>query len=374
MRINKTLEKIVSPELRLILKSCSGREELTDLPDLAVHELDWSRVLLLSLWHKTAFVTMRGLQRTNSIENALKTGNLPLLLLNHWKQLHAVNTHRSKILIERAQHIRTTAHQANLPLVVAKGGVLLIGRCYTVDERKMYDIDFLAAREDINQLVTFFEEAGFFLGEFNHENNEIRKLPHEALRAWLLLGRGMPNFLRSENDPFHPYSIAQVQFELGSTELKKTIPAQKIFEYCEKRITPKGEALLLSDGALFMQLCLHIFRESRETTFKNWNMDFNLIKYLDLARFIDAIGSSDALQDCLETAHQVGFGQECLDVLQELQLVFEIPLLNGVVPTPSGEDANEKQRQLAFTMEHLGVSKKNSDDSQWEQIVGKKTS
>ena len=73
-------------EQELVL-ACLRPDADEPLAELVRREVRWDDILVAGLWHKVAFLVYERLRATGLLDVALTEGNLPLLLLNHWKQL-----------------------------------------------------------------------------------------------------------------------------------------------------------------------------------------------------------------------------------------------------------------------------------------------
>jgi len=221
MTILENLIALGDREMALIL-AMSRRVQEDDPAGLALagsmvdEGLDWERLFLKSLWHKVAFIVLHNLIELGLIDRALSTGKLPLLLLNHWKQLAAANDYRNRIQLGTLDERERALVVANVQCVVAKGGPLLIPSCYSRKERKIYDLDFLCDRNEKGAVERVFAGQGFVIGSYCHRERSLRPLTGAEIRPWLLHARGLPNFVLKLDDPFVAYVVAQVQFVSGA--------------------------------------------------------------------------------------------------------------------------------------------------------------
>ena len=91
-------------EIQTILALCDSARDpfaaVEDVRQLMANGLDWNRFFLLVLWHKVAFLSYERLIAWELLDEALNRAGLPLLLLNHWKQLHAFNALRNARMLE----------------------------------------------------------------------------------------------------------------------------------------------------------------------------------------------------------------------------------------------------------------------------------
>jgi Uncharacterised nucleotidyltransferase len=343
------------------------------LRSLVLSDLPWTEIFSEALWHKVAFLAYDRLASSDLLDAALTEGNLPLLLLNHWKQLHRVNLHRNRLYLEECQTISACLRWHEADHAVAKGGPLLIGRVYDACQRKMYDVDFIARREHLSRIQAAFAELGYQNGVYHHATETITPLPHDEIRKWLLHSRGMPNFLRKvQGDDLVDVLVAQVQFKVGSTADGSATDAGPLLE----RAVTRNAMRVVDDADLLLQLVLHIVRESRDVEFAEWRMDWNLIKLCDLDRFLHTTADTAAFVD---RAEQLGFLEQSVYALLTLAQVFPSPVTDRLVAEVL--DRRSDLEQVATQVRRIDVHGRISamtthpaTTSPWTRLVGSKTS
>jgi Uncharacterised nucleotidyltransferase len=346
--------------------------------------IDWNDVFMRALWHKVAFIALQRLIDTELLDVAVRDGGLPLLLLNHWKQLHRVNLRRNEVMLESLRRICDAFDGLGTAYAVGKGGPLLIGRCYAPSERKMYDLDFLAPRDALSDVCRAMSLAGFQMAKLNHSRRTLEPLPEGELRKWLLLARGLPNFLKLDEDPVVDVVIAQVQFIIGSTASGSAIKVDRLLACCRDDevgwLSAKPVHIRRpADVDILVQLALHIARETLDAEHHEWKMSWNLIKICDLDRFLHDARIKPSL--VLDRSSELGFREHCLYALQIVEAVFPSPVtaeLISVLSGPHGVAANMPQLQLEPEFIAKSISElseyRPAEASQWTRIVGVKTS
>lgn len=338
----------------LTLAVSGDRYDDDRIRELAAGQLDWNQILLAALWHKIAFVVYERLRSTRSLDLAVTSGSLHLLMLNHWKQLTKVNELRSRIYEKAATEICRAAELAGVDLAVAKGGVLLFGTAYTRAERKMYDVDFLGRRAQAAEIEAVFRRANFRYGEYSHDSETIEAPRPGDLRKHLLQGRGLPNFLSKPDSPVIDYLVAQVRFRIGAGgSAGNWIPADAMLDRAETRAGIRA----VSWPDLSLQLALHIHREATEVEYQAWNLDWNLVKLCDFDRLVHAMpGMADAL---IERAEELGFTHEVAFSAQVTNVIFPSPVLAEI----AGRCGGTKVTNSALRRAGIG-----DDDSVREKI------
>ncbi|GAB7142762.1 nucleotidyltransferase family protein [Mycobacterium riyadhense] len=292
---------------RSLILLCIGRdrERDHDIVDLARMQCDWNAIFMSSLWHKVAFLVYARLRETGALDIAMANGNLPLLLLNHWKQLTKVNEIRSELYASAAAELCAAATAHGVDLVVAKGGIAMFGTIYTKYERKTYDVDFLARPGQTRLIEQVFGECGFRYGAYNHSEQKLYPQRPGELRRHLLQGRGLPNFMRAEGGVID-YLIAQVRFRVGAnSRTEYWVSADPLIDASETR----DQIRVVNWCDLGLQMGLHIYREAHEHEHRQLNHHVNLIKFCDFDRVLNSRGS-DFADDVYRRACEFGFAEE----------------------------------------------------------------
>src|SRR5579862_4793086 len=269
-------------EIRFLLQCISrDRDRDEEIRELAKCSLDWNTLFLSALWHKIAFIVYARMRETGALDLALTRGNLPLLILNHWKQLAKVNEVRSRLYANVAVELCQAASSAGIDLVVSKGGIALFGSAYSYFERKTYDIDFIARRSDIGAIEELFARCGFRYGQYAHATESLGPARSGDVRKHLLQGRGLPNFVRPLSDGPIDCLVAQVRFRIGAGYAGgRSISAEPLID----KSVARDEIRVVSWPDLMLQLALHVHREAHEDEYARWNLSWNLVKFCDFDR------------------------------------------------------------------------------------------
>ncbi len=331
--------------------------------------LDWERLFLKSLWHKVAFIVLQNLIELGLVDRALSTGNLPLLLLNHWKQLAAANDYRNRLQLDVLDGLERALASANVQCVVAKGGPLLVPSCYSRKERKIYDLDFLCDRNDKGQVERVFVDEGFVIGSYSHRDRSLRPLTSAEIRPWLLHARGLPNFVLKLDDPFVEYIVAQVQFGIGVGRDQRPL---SIFDI-QDRLAVDGHRRRIGEVDTFISLCLHLARETESELFSGWGMDWNVIKITDVVRCADIIVVTEG-HDLADRARQLGVHAPVARAIAICTLIMPTPAIARLQQAlPMDEAARGRLptiSQLAIAMSRLCFT---PAITKWDEMVGTKT-
>lgn len=317
--INEFAAYNLSKEQNLILKLCDRSFNAnSDIENLVKEELNWTQIFVDSMWHKVLFIVLENLITSGLADKALKEGNFPLMILNHWKQLMQVNLIRNRIHFQEIKDLFQNSEFKSLNLAVSKGGIALIDKVYTMSNRKMYDIDLIAQRSEHKSILQLFNDLNYKMGSYQHSKEELIPLPKGELRKWMLHTRGLPNFVKKVDSEIMRYIIVQVQYQIGTTIESETVPSEV---FLSQRIQHNGIETV-SDIDLLLQLVLHLYRETKEDSFKEWNMDWNLIKFCDLDRFIHYMHSKKLLDKFIQRAIELELYNQSIYSFELVNIVF----------------------------------------------------
>lgn len=372
------MNNAMTTEQQVLLLSSARDSDLNNdiLGKKVVGELDWNRIFLDAMNHKVLFILYEKLNRLGLLDVALKEGNLSLLLLNHWKQLYKVNGIKNEIYFQELSKLQKKFSDNHVKCVISKGGPVLINQVYSITERKMYDLDFIASREDIAKISECFYEVGFIHGEYIHSNDELIPSEKSEIRKWLLHTRGIPNFVKKVNSPVIDIVVAQVQFKIGSTIKGGTIDTTKLIEDADV----KDGILAVSDEDLLIQLANHIYRETQEEEFADWNMNWNLIKFCDLDRYIHyKFDGNKKRAELIKRIVELGFVNQALYAFYYTDKLFPSSLYKTIcneliemLPESIEYYAKLKSKDVIQETFLLG-NKKHKNNNNWKELMGAKT-
>lgn len=358
-----------SAELMILLAAIRNQDPESILPLTLSATVDWNRLFLTALYHKAHGVVFEYLRSTGVLDKVLRAGRTKLLLVNHWSQLVQENRfayRRNKAMIS---DIDTVFAAHGISYTMAKGGVNLIDRgCYLQQERKMYDLDLMVRRSQTSDVIEAVRSLGFVVGDYDWRNDRVSELDDTQIRTWLLHARGLPNMVR----PAGPESrlrvdVLQAQFvtRYGATDLDAEY-------FIDRSSRPEGY-WVVGDHPFLVQLILHVQREMEDGNFAAWSMDWNLIKFLDIHRWLQCLtGDGDRVGDDLGRFAEFQQSETGirLDVRIFGYLAALFPYEDAYKPfrLSDGELAGFEAR-LVTLGQHTG-----SSAAQWDSLVGGKTS
>lgn len=366
----------LSKEQYLLLALCNKAFPPSDeVRALVKEDINWTTLFVDSLWHKVAFIVLENLLTSGLADSALREGSLPLLIFNHWKQLYNVNSIRNAIYLKEAQEISILLKNRNIDVVVSKGGVALIGKVYTISNRKMYDIDFIGRREQHKEILRAFHECGYQLGNYEHGTDRITPLGQNEMRKWLMHTRGLPNFIKPINSEVMPYLIAQVQYLVGTTAKNETISSEIFLNSAAE----ENGVITISEPDLLIQLVLHLYRETHEDSFQEWNMDWNLIKFCDLDRFFHYLHNRGELNKFLNRVDELKLHKPCIYSFELVNMVFPSQFITDCLIHLKARVSNEENNVVLFSKKKImefifRVGKTDiKNESGWSSLMEVKT-
>ncbi|MCP9282872.1 MULTISPECIES: nucleotidyltransferase family protein [Bacillus] len=366
----------ISVENKLLLLLCDKKpsQSREEIISLILEPIDWYSFFSIAMKHKVLFICFEKLRDLELLNFSLKEGNLSLLMLNHWEQLYEVNTYKNKKYMEELNKINYAFSDAGINYAIAKGGPALIGKVYTISERKMYDIDLIANKKDYQKLDNTLKLLGYFNANYNHDKKEYLPVSQEEIRKWFLHTRGLPNYVKPV-DSIIRQVLLQIQFKIGSTITGETIDAAKLIQDSKK----ENENLsVISPEDLAIQLALHLYRETIEPSFEAWNMDWNLIKICDFDRYINYYNENNVISNLINRIEELDCVKPFLYSTYFTNLVYPTPVLKKVIDllvNKSEENFIEnlfERKNILGEIFKLGEGDKKNE-SEWEKLMGIKT-
>ncbi|TYB48531.1 nucleotidyltransferase family protein [Actinomadura chibensis] len=363
---------MATKEIETIVALVSEKEDDLNRASL---DVDWNRTFLLALWHKVAFIVYERLRTTGLLDTAIGSGRLPLLLANHWSQLVAVNQVRHANHSAELEQIDAALTAHGVRYAVGKGGPLLIPEIYSPYERKMYDVDLLADRSHSEAVIEALRGIGYQMGAYDRRTRTLRGIGKDDLRNWLLHSRGLPNFVKVADSRLIDHSICQVQFHLGDTKTGKTRPAGVLLDGRVRR----NRFWAIERAAVLTQLGLHIYREFTDESFRHWGMGSNLVKFADLARWVDHL-DDDEFAESVDVVRLLGHTAEISAAARLTGLILGSPRLEDLVSLDrTGMGRADRDRAVTRSglydaMDQIfRTAADGADESRWSKLVGFKT-
>ncbi|MBC1513578.1 nucleotidyltransferase family protein [Listeria booriae] len=370
-----TYSSILTREEYLLILSCSNADLNKDALDKLVRsKLDWDFIFLSGIKHKVLFTVYFNLNKYGLLDTALNKGNLPLILLNHWKQLHYINLNRNQLILSESAKLESYFAKNNILCCITKGGPRLIGDIYDIEERKMYDIDFIGNKEDYYNIDEILKKQGYDHKSYEFKTNELKETDKEDIKKWLLLTRGLPNYVKHMENLSNDLFIVQLQFRFGSANDNKHIKANDLLS----RISIKNNAFFIPTEVVAIQLASHIHRETTEREFDDWNMNWNLVKFLDFQRYIDKYFTTELQwNELFKIAESINYTNELLYSVFYTKSIFQSKNLELVYSYLDSNNSNDRYHLLSseFALKQISkVSKSNFKPSKkWDGFMGSRS-
>lgn len=358
-----------SPEFTILLAALRQQDPQSVLSLARSRTVDWNRLFLMVLYHKVHGVVFEYLRSTGVLDEVLRAGSTKLLLVNHWSQLVQENRfayRRNRALIS---DVDTAFRACNIPYTMAKGGLNLIDRgCYSDHERKMYDLDLMVRRSQTSEVIEAVRTLGFVVGDYDWRNDRVNEFDQMQVRTWLLHARGLPNLVR----PAGPESrlrvdVLQAQFvtRYGGTDLAAEY-------FIDRSSRPEGY-WVVGDHLFLSQLILHVQREMTDDNFAAWSMDWNLIKFLDIHRWLECLSAGgDQIGDDLGSFLEVQQSEMGIELDVRIFGYLAALFPNSEFYRPF-QLANAELQNFEACLVALGQHSEGSA-AEWDSLVGGKTS
>jgi hypothetical protein len=254
------------------------------LPPLLERPLDWNWVVVTATRHKVVQLMWHNMIRKDLIAPAMGTGGLPELWTVYISQMYAAGRERNRLWMANAADLASAFDGAGLRVAVIKGGAL-IGDLYSIENRFLNDVDFLACRVDLEKVKECMFDRGFRYGSYNYATGRVDPIERRVERAWIFNNHVLPNFYRLTDDALTPYVKVQVGYDFFDPFEDFTVDGAAVVE----RAVPKGDGsglLVPSKIDTLVNLCCHIYREGVSVVYHDYNVNWQLGKFCDLLGFL----------------------------------------------------------------------------------------
>jgi len=246
--------------------------------------LDWNWIVVTATRHKVVQLMWHNLMRKDLITPALGTGGLPELWTVYVSQMFAAGKERNRLWMANAAEISACMRDAGIRVVAIKGAAL-IDDIYSVENRFLNDIDFIAKRAELGKIKECMFDLGYSYGSYNYATGRIDPIAHRVERAWLFNNHVLPNFYKLSGHEVAPYYKIQVGYDFFDPFENFDIDGDAIVDAA----VPKNDGSGLLVPALadtLINLCCHIYREGVSMVYQDYNVNWQLGKFCDMLAFL----------------------------------------------------------------------------------------
>jgi len=277
----------LSPECQFVLHLARvdvDDENHVEARQLLAKPLDWNWIVVTATRHKVLQLLWDNMKRLDLVAPALGTGGLPELWTVYIAQMFAAGRERNRLWMVNVEEIAAQLQKVGIQLVAIKGAAL-IGDIYTVENRFLNDIDFIARRADLGAIRDRMFDLGYEYGSYNYATGVIDPIAERVERAWLFHNHVMPNLYRLSDSPVVPYYKIQVGYGFFDPFEDFQVDGSVVVD--DAVVKSPGSAILIPSLVdTLINLCCHIYREGVSMVYQDYNVNWQLGKLCDLLSFL----------------------------------------------------------------------------------------
>ena len=198
-------------------------------------------------------------------------------------------------------------------------GALLCGK-YPKGYRTSNDIDLLVCPDDVTEIGSVLNDAGFVQGHIRN-GNFIKATREEIIESKMMRGETVPYILQVDM-PFMKYLEVDINFSLDYKNSKSSAVSEMIKNHKKIRLG-KHTICTLDDYDFFIHLCLHLFKEATTYPWIEMKRDMTLYKYLDIYMLYADYGPTER-KKLFERMEIIGVTDICSAVLIWVDQIFSM--------------------------------------------------
>ena len=270
----------MDPSLVELVRDTLVRQEAT---------FDWGRFLDQASRHRVIALTAANLDRYDLMLTDRE--GVPVIPSQHRWLLDAAYLavkRRNQAILEELGVITTALSEAGVRVVVRKGGYLTRALYGDVGVRRMSDMDLLvesgeAAAATRERLV----ELGYVQGDATRNGRRVQPLSRQSQLHWTLNLNSLPPFVRTTSDPYVEQLYIDVRTNLVTASAGVDVSTADIVRHARTIETDGRTMLAPSYEHGLLDLCLHLFREATTIYYIEAGKDLTLMKFCDVAEYLE---------------------------------------------------------------------------------------
>lgn len=256
----------------------NSNQSLTKL--LNDNSINWINVLGYLTYHRVAGLAY---EKVNNIN--IRLFDYPVFfttyLINQAQKIRTLEQHKWISLITQELVNNNIKH------VFLKGSVLS-SSLYNYGSRASNDIDLLISKKDIQKVTKILNNLGFLQGKYNYKNNLIEEFTNkEKIRIINKIGETAAFIMKSDNPTIKTIDV-DVNFSLN---WDPNFDESTVDDFLDKRvlienITTKEKIYSLCHEHNFIELCIHLYKDSSLIDIIKKRKVLDLYKFVDIYYFI----------------------------------------------------------------------------------------
>ncbi|GBD34707.1 hypothetical protein HRbin35_00448 [bacterium HR35] len=310
------MKKEYEAVLKLVrLGNKRNRDELLKI--IEDNNLNWIEILGYLCYHRVAGLAYETLKTIGCLEKLDFPVFFTLYMINQAQYIRAM------LQKEYIKIISSELQKANIEHVFLKGSVFSF-TIYPLGARAFNDIDILISRNSILQVKDILYKLGFIQGKYNYKKNTIEKFPQEVVTQYMNTKGETAPFVKTVDENTLKTINVDVNFSLDWESNKSNGEIVECF-LKEKTLIPIDNNFFiytLKKEYLFIQLCIHFYKESALIDVIKKRKVLDLYKFVDIYTFIQSYFNKINLDIILEVSCKYGFDKYVFFALNYISEIF----------------------------------------------------
>ena len=229
------------------------------------------------------------------------------------KGAYLYNIEKNKLYLQHLQSIKNELSKNEIKCQELKGAYLLDTIYKDYGLRSLGDIDLLIYPKDKDKIENPLNKIGFYLGKYNSNCKKILKPTRSETIKWKLNMSNLYPFTKISDSKV--LSVIKLDFRFSLSDDLNDKPVNEIMDFICRTGYIKSVHVLI-------QLCSHLYDESKQSMNIVIGKDINLIKYIDIREYILQKMSDDDLKEAVEFCLKYGLEKQLYYTLYHLRLIY----------------------------------------------------
>lgn len=248
-----------------------------------------------------------------NIRNYGKVFQFPKYNYDIAKAAYLYNIEKNKIYMQYLHYVKAELLKSKIKCQELKGSYLLDKIYEDYGLRTLGDIDILIYSKDKEKIENLLGKIGFFLGKYDAEKKKILTPSRNEMIKWKLNMSNLHPFAKKIDSNI--LSVIKLDFRFSLSDDLSDKPVNEIMDF----ICRTG---YIKPAHVLIQLCSHLYDESKQSMNIIIGKDINLIKYIDIREYILQIMKEDDLNESVEFCIKYGLEKQLYYALYHLQLIY----------------------------------------------------
>lgn len=278
--------------------------------------INWIEVLGYLCYHRLAGVAY---EQVNSIN--IRKFDFPVFFSTY--MIHQSQKQRTIIQKKYISEITEKLNKANIQYVFLKGSILS-NTLYPIGARASNDIDILIEKKDLEKVTQILTDMELIQGKYDYRNNKIQKFEKLEIEQSIKTRGETSPFLKIINEPTAKTIDVDVNFSLDWTP---NINEDTIKYFLSQRTLLKIDNDIsiysLRLEHMFIQLCIHLYKDSALLDIVKKRKVLDLYKFIDLYLFVQTYFENIDIELIYNDAKKFGFDKYIYFALIYVKEIFK---------------------------------------------------